>query len=161
MCKGRRPGLILDRGYNQTMDPGLGRHGHHVRKGTPLTPRSKLALAALSSGESASRPRSLALSATPLFSSGGGSSTDPPCVAVTLLAIPPLACRRPRARPRAPTPFNPPLGGARRSPPLPASAAAAKLYPPLNCYTMSGASAYAFASYSKWQRIPRVQELSR
>ena len=92
---------------------------------------------------------------------GGGSSPDPPCVAVTLLAIPPLACRRPRARPRAPTPFTPPLGGARRSPPLPASAAAAKFYPPLSCYTMSGASAYAFASYSKWQRIPRVQELSK
>ena len=145
------PGLNLDRGYNQTIDPGQGRHGNHMRKGTPLTPRSELALAALSSGESASRPRRPALSATPLFSSGG-SSPDTPYVVVALLAIPPLACRRPRTRP--PTPSNPPLGGARRSPPFTASAGASKLYPPLNCYTMPATSVYTFASYLKWQRVP-------
>ena len=79
---------------------GLGRHGNHARERTLLTPRRELALAELSSGESASRPRRPALSATPLFSSrgivGATSSPNPPCVAVALLAIPPLACRRPR-----------------------------------------------------------------
>ena len=52
MCKGRRPGLILDSGYNQTMDPGLGRHGNQVRERTPLTQRRELALAAPGSGVS-------------------------------------------------------------------------------------------------------------
>ena len=133
MCKGSRPGLIRDRGITRRW----------TRLGPARQPRARedSALAAqgigtdaLSLGESASWPRRPALSATPLFSSRGvveaAASPDPPRVVVALLAIPPLACRRPRTRPRAPTPFNPPLGGAPRSPLFAASAGASKLYPP-------------------------------
>ena len=122
-----KPGKV---GMKSRQDSGF------FRREPRLGGKSVLATLAREGGP-ASRLQRRALSATALFSSEGPVEVsiplDLPCAVTVTLTLPPGACRPPR--PRAPPPFNPPLGAARRGPPFTALTGAATLYPSLNCCT--------------------------